>query len=309
MIEFFSYMGTVSFQVLILFIMIAVGFIISKAKMINENGAAQITNILLYIVTPCVIISSFECMEFNENSVNELLISAACAVFTHIIGFILGALFFRKKEKSTRTTLICTVALSNCGFMGIPMTEALLGSHGVFLVSVYLAIFNIFVWTVSYSMFGGKFSIKSVLVNPGVIGTAIGFAIFFAKLKLPDVISIPVGYMSSLNTPLAMIVIGYYLSCAPFSLKKSDLPMLVSVSVRLIAVPLICLAIFRCIGMTGTLLTSCVIPAAAPSAAIVMMFASKFKADTLTASKGMAFSHVISIITMPLILTICSLFA
>lgn len=101
MIEFFSYMGTVSFQVLILFIMSAVGFIISKAKMINENGAAQITNILLYIVTPCVIISSFECMEFNENSVNELLISAACAVFTHIIGFILGALFSAKGEKHT----------------------------------------------------------------------------------------------------------------------------------------------------------------------------------------------------------------
>ena len=65
MTEFFSYAGTVGIQVVVLFIMIGVGFIISKKGLLNGDGAMQMTNTLLYIVTPSVIISSFDSMEFS----------------------------------------------------------------------------------------------------------------------------------------------------------------------------------------------------------------------------------------------------
>lgn len=309
MTEFLSYTGTVGIQVLILFIMIGVGFVISKAGLLKADGAAQMTNTLLYIVTPCVILHSFESMDFSKKTAGELTVAAVCAIATHIIGFGISYLLFRKNEKKKRALLVCSTGLSNCGFMGVPMAEALLGGHGVFLVSVYIAVFNVFVWTLSYAMFSsGKFDLKKAFINPGVIGIILGLIIFFARLELPGVIAAPIGYMSALNTPLAMIVIGYYLSSSPLKIKKSDAEMLVSIALRLIAVPLICLAIFRLCGVRGELLTACIIPASAPSAAIVMMFAAKFGADTKLASKGMSYAHILAIITMPLVLTVCQIF-
>ena len=216
---------------------------------------------------------------------------------------------FRKNEKKLKTVLICSTALTNCGFMGVPMAEAVLGEKGVFLASVYIAIFNIFVWTLGFSMFSsGKFNIKKAIINPGVIGTLIGFVLFFSRLNLPEIVSTPIGFMASMNSPLAMIVIGYYLSVSPLKITKTDLPLLLSVGLRLILIPLICLGIFALIGIKGDLLSACVIPACAPSAAIVMMFAAKFGGDTEAASKGMSYAHILSVVTMPLMITLCKFF-
>ena len=309
MTEFFSYAGTVGIQVLILFIMILVGFVISKKGLLSGDGAMQMTNVLLYIVTPSVIISSFDSMEFSLKAASDLSVASICAVITHAVGFLIPFLIFRKNEKRLKTVLICSTALTNCGFMGVPMAEAVLGEKGVFLASVYIAIFNIFVWSLGFSMFSsGKFNIKKAIINPGVIGTLIGFVLFFSRLNLPEIVSTPIGFMASMNSPLAMIVIGYYLSVSPLKITKTDLPLLLSVGLRLIAIPLICLGIFALIGIKGDLLSACVIPACAPSAAIVMMFAAKFGGDTEAASKGMSYAHILSVVTMPLMITLCKFF-
>lgn len=308
MTEFLGYTSTVGMNVLILFIMIAVGFIISKKKLINADGAAQITNILLYLVTPCVIINSFESMELNEKAVGDLIVAVICACVTHLVGFAISFLIFRKDEQKLRTILINTATLSNCGFMGIPMSEALLGSQGVFLTSVYIAVFNVFVWTRSYSMFsGGKFSIKKAILNPGVLSTLLGLIIFFTRVQFPNIIESPVRYIAGVNSPLAMIVIGFYLSATPLKITKDDSKMFLSIALRLLAVPIICLALFRFAGVRGNLLTACIISAAAPTAALVMMFAAKSGYGTQLASKSMAYSYIFSIVTMPLILTVCQM--
>ncbi len=309
MTEFLSYAGTVGIQVLILFLMISVGFTITKTKLLNADGAAQFTNLLLYIVTPCVIISSFESMEFSSKTINELLIAAGCAIFTHIIGFVIGFALFGRNDTKVRSPLICTCALSNCGFMGIPMAAALLGSQGVFLASVYIAVFNIFSWTVGYGLFtGGKLNLKKALINPGVIGTLIGLLIFFLKLNLPYPITSAVNYIAGVNSPLAMAVIGYYLASAPLKFEKGDEKMFLAMAMRLIAIPLICFGTFKLIGINGNLIFACIIPATAPCAAMVMMFSAKFDADTKLSSKGLSYSHLFSVVTMPLLLTLCQMF-
>ena len=109
MADFLSYTGTVGIQVIILFLMIGVGFIISKKGFLTSDGAAQMTNLLLYIVTPCVIISSFESMEFNKKSAGELLIAAGCAVATHVIGFLLVLLYSARRRKRIRFCLFAAV--------------------------------------------------------------------------------------------------------------------------------------------------------------------------------------------------------
>ena len=48
-------------QVSILLILISLGFILAKVKIINEVGSKSMTDLVLYAVTPCVIVISFIC--------------------------------------------------------------------------------------------------------------------------------------------------------------------------------------------------------------------------------------------------------
>lgn len=301
-----TFFGTVSVQVAVLYIMIAVGFILTRSGKMNATGAAQMTDVLLYIVTPCVIINSFGSVEFTVDSAGRLLISAVAAVASHAVSFGIAAICFMRTEKARRNLLIAASALSNCGFMGVPLASAILGDEGVFLVSVYIAVFNIVSWTVGISLFSSEnLNWKRIVLNPGVIGVAIGLVIFFARLKLPGIIAQPVGYMAGLNTPLAMVVIGYYLASGSLKMRRSDVPNFCAIAVRMVAVPLVCLALFRLCGITGNLLMAVMIPASAPTAAMVMMLSAKYQGDGIEASRIVSFSHLVSIVTMPLILTLC----
>ena len=47
-------------QVLVLFILIAVGALLTKLGIITEQGSRSMTDVVLYAVTPCVIINAFQ---------------------------------------------------------------------------------------------------------------------------------------------------------------------------------------------------------------------------------------------------------
>lgn len=301
--EFF---GNVFSQVLILFVMIMVGFVLTKCRMLNGDGAEQLTDILLYIVNPCVIINSFSSIGFSEERAGQLLVSAGAAVAVHVVALAIGWLVFARCEKARRNLFIATTCMSNCGFMGIPLASAVLGAEGVFLISVYVAVFNVFVWTVGISLFrSGNFEWRRIIFNPGIIGMAVGLAFFFLKIELPAVVAQPLEYMAGMNSPLAMIVIGYYLASGGLLPKRGDGPLFAAVGMRMVVVPLVCLGIFLLCGLRGNMLMATMIPTAAPAAAMVMMLSAKYTGDGVEGSRIVSFSHILSIITMPLLLTLC----
>lgn len=303
----FSYLAGVSSQVGILFVLIFVGIIITKAKLIRESGVGQIVDILLYAVTPCLIVNAFLSVKFTKDTITELAIAAGCAVITHLIG-IAAALVFRKvKPERAASVYRFGVVFSNGGFMSLPMAQALVGEKGVFLVSMYVIVFNIMTWTYGVSLFksGKKTSLRTILVNPGVIGVIIGLPLFLLSVPLPQIITAPLSYISSLNTPLAMLITGYFLLTADVKSALTDLKLWIGAALRLIAVPLCCIALFKyAFGLSGELLTCLIIPACAPTAVNTMMLSAKFGGDAALASKMLAVTTVLSIITMPLMLVL-----
>ena len=56
MIESFLSVGT---QVLILFLMIGTGFVLGKLHLITHKGVVSMSNLLMYVVSPCILIVVF----------------------------------------------------------------------------------------------------------------------------------------------------------------------------------------------------------------------------------------------------------
>ena len=297
---------TVGQQVLILFIIIAVGYIFGKTKVFSEIGAKNMTDFVLYIVCPCVVINAFQ-REYDPSEITNLAITAGLALLAHIIPTVLAYLLIHDENEKRERVLRFGAVFSNCGFMSLPLQQALLGADGVFYGAVFVAIFNLCVWSYGLIMMSGdksQLSPKKIITNPGIIGVCIGMVLFFTQFTLPTVVKEPVGYFAALNTPLPMVIIGYHLSNVNILKALKDAKMYMSIAIRLIIAPLVLMGIMYLLKVDNTILVACVIAEAAPMAAITTMFSAKYDKATGLSVDLVSISTILSLITLPLVISL-----
>ena len=297
---------TVGQQVLILFVLIGVGFVCGKAHIINEAASKVMADVVLYFATPCVIIHSFQ-QQLTAERVRGLLIALASAVAIHVLAIVAATLLFQKDEEKRRRVLRFAVVFSNAGYMALPLQKAVLGDEGVFYGAVFVAVFNLTIWSWGLlTMSGDKksLSVKKLVLNPGVIGLVIGVVVFLTQWKLPEVLAQPITHLGNLNTPVPMLLIGYFLSKTDLRLAFHDSRSFVCMAARLFLVPLVALGGMYLCGIRGEVLVSMVIAASAPVAAATTMFATKFDADTSLSVNMVSLSTLCSVVTMPLIVAL-----
>lgn len=290
-------------QVLVLFILIGVGALLTKLGMITEPGARTLTDVVLYAVTPCVIINAFQ-REYRPELLQGLLLSLLAAFLTLLISILLAELLYRRREIDRGVVLKFALVFSNCGFMALPLQEAVLGADGVFYGAAYIAVFNLCVWTYGLIRMSRRTSLKAAMravLNPGVIGTLIGLLFFLFSVNLPEVLSSPVKFLAGLNTPVPMLVIGYHLVNSDLRAVLRDRDAYIAMAMRLVVLPLAALGVMLLCGLEGTLLCSMVIAVASPVAAITTMMASKYGRDAQLATGIVSASSLFSVITMPLV--------
>ncbi len=290
-------------QVLVLFVLIAVGFVCGKKGIISDTSSKSITDIVLYVVTPCVMITAFQ-REFSFELLGSVIITALCAALIMGGSILVAKLFFHDKNESRNKVLQFAVIFSNCGFMSLPLQKAILGDNGWFFGSIFVAVFNIYVWTYGLvSMSGDKkqLSIKRLTFNPGIAGVLIAVVLFIGGITLPYIVSQPIAYLSELNTPLPMLIIGYHLSKADFKKAFTDKGAYLAMGVRLVLIPITITLIMSLLNLDKDMIIAFIIASSAPTAATTTMFASKFKRDVELSVSTVASSTLVSILTMPII--------
>jgi len=297
---------TVFQQIVILFIMIAVGYFCSKRGILSPSTIKELSRFIIYVVTPCIVVESFH-RPFDSSMLQKMGIVCAAAVGAHILNIILSRVLIRDKEQNRRVVYQFATIFSNCGFMGLPLQQAILGSDGVFYGAVFIAIFNVFTWTYGFILMGShgkKVEIKKLLLNPGILGVTVGFIIFITSFQIPHVLLVPIKSFAALNTPLPMVVVGYYLSQITTLKVLEDKNLVITTAVKLLASPLIALFMLYLAGIRGLLLTSVIISASAPSAANTVMFSVLFNRDAKLAVTLVSLSTLLSLFTMPLVISL-----
>ena len=124
-------------QVLVLFVLISVGFACGKFGVITEHASKKMTDIVLYIVTPCVMVNAFQ-REFTHELLGNVFIAAGVAVLILAGSILIARLVFHDKDMARRKVLQFALIFSNCGFMSLPLQKALLGDDGQFFGSIFV---------------------------------------------------------------------------------------------------------------------------------------------------------------------------
>lgn len=290
-------------QVGILGILMAVGYIGGIVGILKDAENRSMTILLTNIALPALVISAFS-LGYSKETLNGIILVFILSFLGHILAGIIGKIAFIKYPASKGVVLRFGNMFANSGFMGIPFVYALFGETALLYASVYMIPFHILIWTYGEAMLekGKKGSIiKKLIKNPSVISILIGMFIFVLNIKLPRVIAQPVDILSALTSPLAMIILGERISTLNPKEIFIDKDIYYGCFIKLIVTPLITLFILNFINIDPLVKNIVVLMQSLPLAVLTVVLTQKHGANADFASKLTVISHVLSVITIPLI--------
>lgn len=299
-------MSTVSLaagQIFTMFIIIMLSVICYKTKLIDDNGNKTLSNILMYLVNPCIIMESYQ-KEFDTKLVHGLLISFVLALAAHIIGILFAQIFIRGKNNDVANERMAVI-YSNCSFLAIPLVNRIYGLEGVFYLTAYITVFSLFIWTHGIIMMGGKGSVGDVLralYSPAILSVIIGLVLYFTQIRLPEIIMEPVSAIGKMNTPIAMIIAGICIAQTDIRKTLFKWRIYLVCFLKLLLVPCTLILIVRPLLGSGIVSGVSVVAAASPVATMCMIFAVRYDKDSRYASELFAISTILSMLTIPAVL-------
>lgn len=298
-------------QILVLFILMALGYGLAKYKVIDAQMSRKLTWLLCYIVMPCLILKAFQ-IPFSAEMLRNFLVIMVVTIIIHIVYIIFSKLLFNKKTLKDESLIVpmqFTAVYSNCGFMGIPLVAAISNS-GVFYGSVYIAINGLFIWTHGLLTYTGEIDRKAlirVLLNPNTIMAMIGIVLFIGSIKLPTPIVSTLGYIGSMNTALSMIVVGAAMTQVDLRKIFINGGAWVITLVRNLLFPSLVLVGLIMSGINNQLLVIALILSACPVAGMSVLFAQLTGRDTVFPCISLALSTMMSVVSIPVLLALATL--
>lgn len=290
-------------QIIKMFLIMVVGYVCFRTGQVDHRGNKTLSNLLLMVINPFLIINAFQ-MEYSPHLMKGFLLSFLLALLTHTVGIVLARFLMPERGDGNACIEQFSCIYSNCGFMGIPLINSILGSEGVLYITAYMVAFNLLCWTQGLLLMTGNTSRKQLikgLTSPVMFGIVIGLVLFVAQIRLPAVLGDSIGYLADMNTPVGMLIAG--ISLAETSLGKAvKNPRLYLVTaVRLLLIPVLMLVIFRFLPADPNVLLTILVASACPAATTCTMFALRFDKNYKYASELFAFSTVASMLTIPFI--------
>jgi predicted permease len=292
-------------QILILFFLIAIGYICGHFQIISGQTVPQLTDLLLIILTPAVVITAFQVSGSDLKSIN-MLIAAVIGLLTFVIGALLSWPIFRGEIDERKRVLTFSAVFFNAGFFGLPLLRAVLGDLAVAYGSIFVAVFNVVLWTYGVALIDGREKGKKLknLLNPGVITVVIVLLLYALKITLPEILLLPITSLSKVQSPLAMIIIGvqFYTYREQFNTKNPAVWKVVAI--RNLLVPLLVLAFIYLLTKDPMLFYACALMAATPTAANSILFATKYQRDVNLTIQALMLTTIMAIFSIPIVIAL-----
>ena len=293
-------------QVLILFMLIAVGYLFGKLKKLTETGTKQIYFLLVNVVCPCLVINSLQ-IEKTSSLLKNMAIAACLIIIFYIFRILLSKILYAKKPEKDRAIFRYGITYGNTAFMGLPLISALFPSEALVYTAVAIALYNVFAFSQGVSMMGGKgqSSVKHLLLSPNIIAIAVGLVLFVFNIKLPTVPATVVQSFTALTTPLSMLLIGCQMSRVDLLSTVKNRSLYFAAAVKLIFLPVVAALIMLPLQLPSILYCPLVVLAGTPTAGMTSILAERYGCNPPLAAQLVSLSTLLCIVTLPL----CATFA
>lgn len=296
----------ITYQMLALFLLLVTGYVAYKTHVINDEAIRNLTSLVLNISLPAQILISFLSNRGKVSNLTLLEVTGVC-LFCYLVYFLVVAVFLvvTRAPKKQWGTYAFMLIFGNVGFMGYPVIQSIFGMEAMIYAVIFNVIFSFVVYSLGIVLIGGekagKFNPRLLLNTPMVVAV-LSLILFFTSIPVPEYLDNALNYLGDLTTPLAMIILGG--TIAKMKLKElfDDWRIYVFTLFRLVIMPIVVLFAMNLIHEQQYLIRgTAVVLAATPVATNATMLAIQYDGDVELVSKGIFFSTVLSVVSIPIV--------
>lgn len=303
-------MQSITESVFSLFIMISVGVYGSRKKIINPELNKGLTDILIKIALPFMIVSSF-IFTYDYTVKDNIVKTSYYSIAAYIIMAVVSRILLFPVKNDKKTILHFANVFVNTGYVGFPILNSIYGSEGVIYGSIFNMFFVILLWTYGIMLYRGglekgylKKELIALLFNPSIIAVIIGVVIMVFDIRINGAILVGIKGIGSITGPLSMIIIGVILSNAKVKKYMRDWTVYYGITVKLIAIPIIIYMVSLQLPESSRALKSVIIMTAMPASAMTSILAESFGKEKDYAAIIVSATTLLSLITIPALLKI-----
>ena len=332
-------------KILSLLVLLGAGVVLVRTKLLKKEDSVTLSKISVFLLSPCVIVSSFS-MQVDGQAGHNLLLCFFYAILANFLFLFLGT--FLKRPLHLSPVEEMSLEYTNCGNFVLPIVAGVLGEEYLLYVSAYITVYNLLVWTHGIHLFqerdknspeacSNKDYFKEVcskedyckaghskeeykanalfkiLFNPNILAILFGVFLFFTKISLPAPLSLAISDLGKMIGPISMLITGIVLGTMSFKKILSYRRIYMITAFRLLLFPSIYLLLISILSRIEGFLDNPVLflvtflSAMAPSAANVSQFAILYGKEEEYASCINIFTTLCTILSMPILLFISGL--
>lgn len=297
-------------NVLPVFLMMGVGFVAKRLKIIGEGADQMLISIVFSITFPCMIFNTIVpnrlTGELIEDTIQVAIGAALYYFFGTVISYSLCRLIYRNDIESAGSAAFTATSL-NSGFMGFPIALAIFGTKILYLMVIHNTVLVIYLFC-----FGSKVvslgkkrsdgekggSIAKLLKSPNFIVTIVSIILFLLQVKIPTFISTTTEYIGNATVPFSMIIVGASLANDKVAELFKDIRVVFTCLINNILLPAVVFAVTLLLPISSGVRTCLVFAAAMPPAVAVMPIVAKEGGPTEVCTRIIALSTIFSVATI-----------
>jgi predicted permease len=273
------------------FSLVALGFVFARWKKIN---LASVTEIIVYLGTPSLVLSSLASRPLQAGEVAVLLFGIG--IIYAGVEFLIG-LYFRLFNFSSRGFAL-PVLFMNAGNMGIPLSLFAFGQAGMQRATLIFVVATCLQYSLGLYILNGRGNWGETFRLPLIYAAFAGLALNLLAVKIPSLLMQPLSMLGQATIPLMLITLGYRLYDVEslqwgHALGGALLRVLGGFAVANLAVTLI--------GAEGVNRQVLLLYGCLPSAVVNFVLTEKYRQDPALAASIVVLSTVLSVIAIPVV--------
>lgn len=299
-------------KVFAIFLMIFVGFIANKMRILSNEAIPHITNLMLYITAPCMAISSI----YSKTLSSDVIIATIQTMTGAVIFFIASTLFsalivklFRFQPKEDLGMFIVAITTVNSGFMGFPVTKAIFGGDIFYLMVMHNILLNLYMYGAVPPLLNigsaAKLHPKKILksmCNICVLAVLAGIIMLVLGIRPPSVLDDVIKSLSDATIPLSMLLVGMQLGSSNVKNILKNKYILITTITAMLVIPAITFFIVNQLDFLYTDVKAVMVFASAfPTAVAPVAIAEQEGKNSRTLAEIVSLTTFTSLITLPVI--------
>ena len=291
-------------QLLVLYIFLLLGFFFGKWKREQQNRMGILSFLLVNLFLPAKVFNTFS-KNFTKSYITEngktIIVSVSLLLFLVVFSLLIAKLL--TKDKYEQKVYRYSLTLANYAYMGYALCESIFGESGLTDLILFCIPFAIYTYTFGYAMLTGNGKTLKKLLNPMTGAIILGIVFGLTGLELPNVLTSVLSSSSACVAPLSMLLVGITLSAFRVRELVCDIKAYILVAIRLLVIPATVFGLCKLFSLDFVIMPA-VMMSCMPCGLNTIVFPKLINEDCLTGAKLAMLSHLFSVATIPLWLTL-----